>query len=72
MSNPVTLYDTNFTGILSTGAVGKGTIRKEIWQQTTYPNGSVVTKIYHSTIEVYDNRAFVTKHNQPNQIDIMV
>jgi hypothetical protein len=54
------------------GPVGKGAIHKESWQQTTYPNGSVVTRIYHNIIEVYDNRATVTKHNQPNQIDMMV
>jgi hypothetical protein len=69
---PVTLYSTSFTGVLPTGAVGKGAIHKEAWQQTTYPNGSVVTRIYHNIIEVYDNRAVVTKHNQPSQIDMMV
>jgi hypothetical protein len=69
---PVTLYSTSFTGVLPTGSVGKGAIHKEARQQTTYPNGSVVTRIYHNTIEVYDNRAVVTKHNQPNQIDMMV
>lgn len=69
---PVTLYSTSFTGVLPTGSVGKGAIHKEAWQQTTYPNGSVVTRIYHNIIEVYDNRAVVTKHNQPNQIDMMV
>ena len=70
--SPVTFYSTSFTGVLPTAAVGKGAIHKEVWQQTTYPNGSVVTRIYHNTIEIYDNRAVVTKHNQSNQIDMMV
>jgi hypothetical protein len=52
--------------------VGRGFIKQEIWQQTTYPNGSKVTNIYHHIIEVYDSRAVVTKHNQPNQIDMMI
>ncbi len=69
---PVTLYATSFTGVLPTAAVGKGAIHKEVWQQTTYPNGSVVTRIHHNTIEIYDNRAVLTKHNQPNQIDLMI
>jgi hypothetical protein len=69
---PVTLVDTSFTGVLPAGTVGRGVIKKEIWQQTTYPNGSTVTNIYHNTIEIYDSRAVVTKHNQPNQIDLMV
>jgi hypothetical protein len=69
---PVTLVDTSFSGVLPSGTVGRGTIKKEIWQQTTYPNGATVTNIHYNTIEVYDNRGVVTKHNQPNQIDRMV
>jgi hypothetical protein len=69
---PVTLVNNSFTGVLPASAVGRGVIKQEIWQQTTYPNGSTVTNIYHHTIEVYDSRAVVTKHNQPNQIDMMV
>ena len=69
---PVTLVNTSFTGVLPSGTVGRGFIKQEIWQQTTYPNGAVVTRINHNTIELYDSRAVVNKHNQPNQIDIMV
>ena len=75
MSNstvPVTQYATSFTGILPTAAVGKSAVQKQIWQQTTYPNGSVVTKIYYDTVEIYNSQAVVTKYNQPNQIDMMV
>jgi hypothetical protein len=49
---PVTLVDTSFTGVLPAGNVGRGFIKQEIWQQTTYPNGSKVTNIYHHIIEV--------------------
>ena len=69
---PTTLSDTSFTGVLPSGTVGRGFIKKEIWQQTTYPNGSKVTNVYYNTIEIYDSRAVVTKHNQPNQLDIMI
>lgn len=75
MSNsitPVTLYDTSFSSVLASTAVGKGVISTETWQQTTYPNNAVVTRIHYDTVEVYDNRAVLTKHNQPNQIDMMV
>jgi hypothetical protein len=75
MSNsiiPVTLFDTSFSGVLASTAVGKGLISTENRQQTTYPNDSVVTRVHYDTIEVYDNRAVVTKHNQSNQIDMMV
>jgi len=69
---PVTLFDTSFTGVMPTGNVGKGIVKKEIWQQTIYPNGAVVTNVYYNIIEVYDNRAVVTNHNQRSQIDIMI
>lgn len=69
---PVTLVNTSFTGVLPSGTVGRGSIKQEIWTQTTYPNGTTVTRIHHNTIEVYDSRGVVTKHNQPNQIDLMV
>jgi len=69
---PITLYNTSFTGVMPTAVVGRGVINKEEWQQTTYPNGAVVTRVYHNTIEIYDNRGVVTKYNQPNQIDMMV
>ncbi len=68
---PVTQFATSFTGVLASAAVGKGVVKQENWQQTTYPNGATVTRIYHNSIEVYDNRAVVTKHNQPNQIDML-
>ena len=71
-SAPVTLYKTSSSGILPTGAVGKGRLENEVWSQTTYPNGTVVTRIYYNEIEIYDSNAVITKHNQPNQIDIMV
>jgi hypothetical protein len=69
---PITLYNTSFSGVMPTAAVGRGVIHKEEWQQTTYPNGSVVTRVYHNTIEIYDSRGVVTKYNQPNQIDMMI
>jgi hypothetical protein len=75
MSNlitPVTLFDTSFSGVLASTAVGKGIISTETWQQTIYPNDAVVTRIYYDTVEVYDNRAMITKHNVPNQIDVMI
>jgi hypothetical protein len=72
VNHPITFYNTSFTGILPTAAVGKGVINKTVWQQTTYPNGSVVTRRYHDTIEIYDKNAVITKHNQQNIIDMMV
>jgi hypothetical protein len=51
--------------------VGKGVVKQESWQQTTYPNGATVTRVYHASIEVYDNRAVVTRHNEPNIIDML-
>lgn len=69
---PITYQKTSFTGVLSTGIVGRGNIQSEQWSQTTYPNGAVVTRIYHNTIEIYDNSGSLTQHNKPNQIDLMV
>jgi hypothetical protein len=68
---PVTQFATSFTGVLPIATVGKGVVKQESWEQTTYPNGATVTRIYHNSIEVYDNRAVVTRHNEPNVIDIM-
>lgn len=70
--NPVTLFNTSFSGVLATATVGRGQVKQEIWSQTTYPNGATVTRINHYTVEVYDNRGSVTSHNQPNQIDTMI
>jgi hypothetical protein len=75
MSNsivPVTYQKTSFTGVLPTGTPGMGRIESQQWSQTIYPNGSTVTRIYHNTIEIYDSKGVVNKHNQPNQIDLMV
>jgi hypothetical protein len=69
---PVTQFATSFTGVLPIATVGKGVVKQESWQQTTYPNGATVTRIYHNSIEVYDNRAVVTRHNEPNIIDILI
>ena len=69
---PITQFASSFTGVLPIATVGKGVVKQESWQQTTYPNGATVTRIYHNSIEVYDNRAVVTKHNEPNVIDIMI
>ena len=68
---PVTQFATSFTGVLPIATVGKGVVKQESWQQTTYPNGATVTRIYHNSIEVYDNRAVVTRYNEPNVIHIM-
>jgi hypothetical protein len=68
---PVTQFATSFTGVLPIATVGKGVVKQESWQQTTYPNGARVTRIYHNSIEVYDNRAVVTRHNEPNIIDML-
>ena len=69
---PVTLHKTSFSGVLASPAVGKGRVESEIWSQTTYPNGSTVTRIYHQSIEVYDNRAVITQHNVRPNLDVMV
>ena len=69
---PVTYQKTSFTGVLPTGVAGMGRIESQQWSQTVYPNGSTVTRIYHNTIEIYDSKGVVNKHNQPNQIDLMV
>jgi len=58
--------------VIPIATVGKGVVQQESWQQTTYPNGATVTRIYHNSIEVYDNRAVVTKHNEPNVIDMLI
>ena len=69
---PVTQFATSFTGVLPIATVGKGVVKQESWQQTTYPNGATVTRVYHNSIEVYDNRAVMTRHNEPNIIDMLI
>ena len=69
---PVTLHKTTFSGVLASPAVGKGRVDSETWSQTTYPGGSTVTRIYHQSIEVYDNRAVVAQHNVCPSLDVMV
>jgi len=69
---PITLYKTSSTGVLPTSAVGKGVIKQESWQQTTYPNGAVITRLYYDTIEIYNSQGVLNKYNQPNQIDRMI
>ena len=68
---PVTQFANSFTGVLPIATVGKGVVQQESWQQTTYPNGATVTRIYHNSIEVYDNRAVVTRHNVRPNLDVM-
>jgi hypothetical protein len=68
---PVTQFANSFTGVLSIATVGKGVVKQESWQQTTYPNGATVTRVYHNSIEVYDNRAVVTRHNVRPNLDVM-
>jgi hypothetical protein len=69
---PVTLHKTTFSGVLAAPAMGKGRVESEIWSQTTYPNGSTVTRIYHQPIEVYDNRTVITQHNVRPSLDVLV
>ena len=69
---PVTLHKTTFSGVLAAPAVGKGRVESETWSQTTHPNGSTVTRIYHQSIEVYDNRAVLTQHNVRPNLDVMI
>jgi hypothetical protein len=69
---PVTQFATSYTGVLPIATVGKGVVQQESWHQTTYPKGASVKRIYHNSIEVYDNRAVVTKHNEPNVIDMLI
>jgi hypothetical protein len=69
---PVTQFATSFTGVLPIATVGKGVVKQESWQQTTYPNGATVTRVYHNSIEVYDNRAVMTRHNEPTIIDMLI
>ena len=69
---PVTQFANSFTGVLPIATVGKGVVQQESWQQTTYPNGATVTRIYHNSIEVYDNRAVVTRHDVRPNLDMMV
>jgi hypothetical protein len=68
---PVTQFANSFTGVLPIATVGKGVVQQESWQQTTYPNGATVTRVYHNSIEVYDNRAVVTRHNVRPNLDVM-
>lgn len=69
---PVTLHKTTFSGVLASPAVGKGRVDSETWSQTTYPGGSTVTRIYHQSIEVYDNRAVIAQHNVRHSLDVMI
>ena len=68
---PITLHKTTLSGVLATPIIGKGRVESETWSQTTYPNGSVVTRRYHQSIEVYDNRAVITQHNVRPSLDVM-
>ena len=68
---PVTLHKTTFSGVLAAPAVGKGRVESETWSQTTHPNGSAVTRRYHQSIEVYDNRAVITQHNVRPSLDVL-
>jgi hypothetical protein len=68
---PVTQFANSFTGVLPIATVGKGVVQQESWQQTTYPNGATVTRVYHNSIEVYDNRAVVIRHNVRPNLDVM-
>jgi hypothetical protein len=69
---PVTRYATHFSGVLPSGSVDRGIIRQEKIEQTTYPNGATVTRIYDNDIQVYDSRGVVNLPNRPNQVDVMI
>ena len=66
---PVTRYATHFSGVLPSGSVDRGIIKQETVEQTTYPNGATVTRVYENAVEVYDSRGVV---NRPNQVDVMI
>lgn len=68
---PVTYIDTTHSAVLASPAIGKGHIEVEQTQRTVYPNGLSVTNIYHHTVEVYDNRGFLTSHNHAHLIDMI-
>jgi hypothetical protein len=69
---PVTRYATHFSGVLPSGSVDRGIIRQEKIEQTVYPNGATVTRVYESVTEVYDSRGVVNLPNRPNQVDVMI
>jgi hypothetical protein len=69
---PVTRYATHFSGVLPSGSVDRGIIRQEKIEQTTYPNGATVTRVYENVVEVYDSRGVVSLQNRPNQVDVMI
>jgi hypothetical protein len=69
---PITLYKTSTSGVLPTAAVDRSVIKQESWQQTTYPNGAIITRLYYDTIEIYNSHGVLNKYNQPNQIDRMI
>jgi hypothetical protein len=69
---PVTRYATHFSGVLPSGSVDRGIIRQETVEQTTYPNGATVTRVYENVVEVYDSRGVVSLQNRPNQVDVMI
>lgn len=68
---PVTYIATTHSAVLASPAIGKGRIEVTQAQRTVYPNGLSVINIYHHTVEVYDNRGFLTSHNHANLIDMM-
>jgi hypothetical protein len=69
---PVTRYATHFSGVLPSGSVDRGIIRQEKIEQTVYPNGATVTRVYESVTEVYDSRGVMSLPNRPNQVDVMI
>lgn len=68
---PITYDRTKYSGVMASPVVGKGRIQVEHFAQTVYPNGLTVTRIHHNEIEVYDNKAVISRHNQPHQVDQM-
>ena len=69
---PVTRYATHFSGVLPSGSVDRGIVKQETVEQTTYPNGATVTRVYESVTEVYDSRGVVSLQSRPNQVDVMI
>lgn len=68
---PITYDRTKYSGVMASPVVGKGRIQVENFTQTVYPNGLTVTRIHHNEIEVYDNKAVISRHNLPQQLDQM-
>ncbi len=69
--SPITYDRTFYSAVMTSNVEGKGRVEKEQVIQTIYPNGQTVTRIYQYEVEVYDVRAVVSRHNQPQLLDLM-